>query len=60
MIDENEVIAFIKEAQLMKSLPQHPNILKLVGICGSPFCIITGKYFSFLFLLLMYFKKIKF
>lgn len=42
LVDEKGVEDFLKEAKMMKNLPKHPNILKYIGICVNPFCIITG------------------
>ncbi len=36
--DEEE---FAKEAGLMKQLRPHKNVIQLLGVCSSPFCIIT-------------------
>jgi serine/threonine protein kinase len=41
-IEENEIESFLKEATLMKEMKPHPNVLQLIGITASPFCIITG------------------
>lgn len=41
VIDSKEVDAFVKEAEVMRKLSPHPNVLGFVGICSSPFCIVT-------------------
>jgi serine/threonine protein kinase len=41
VIDESEIATFLQEAELMTNLPEHPNVLQLIGICASPFCIVT-------------------
>ena len=41
IVDEKEIEGFIKEAELMRNLPPHPNILNLLGISPQPFCLIT-------------------
>jgi len=41
IIDEKQLNDFIKEAELMKKLPKHPNIVKFIGITSNPFSIVT-------------------
>ena len=41
IIDEKQIDEFLKECEVMKKLPKHPNILKFIGICNNPFSILT-------------------
>jgi serine/threonine protein kinase len=41
VINPTELSSFIQEAELMKSIGTHPNIIKLVGIVSDPFCIVV-------------------
>ncbi len=52
IVDEKEIEGFLKEAEVMRALAPHPNVLKFIGICRRPFCLVTGllqKYLLSLF-----------
>lgn len=38
---KTEMQNFLLEAEVMKQLPEHPNVISFIGLCASPFCIIT-------------------
>ena len=38
---EEQVAAFQKEAELMKKIRPHKNVLQLLGVCHVPLAIIT-------------------
>jgi len=40
-VSENEIKAFIGEAELMRNLSNHPNVVQFIGLVAHPFCIIT-------------------
>lgn len=40
-LTEEEMMEFIKEIELIKSIPYHSNIVPLFGICENPLCIVT-------------------
>jgi serine/threonine protein kinase len=42
---EKEMSEFLKEGELTRSIPHHPNVIKCLGICLMPLCIGTLKYF---------------
>ena len=41
IINEKEIECFLQEAELMRTLPKHPNIVNFIGICAQPFCLVT-------------------
>jgi len=40
-VSQAEIKGFVAEADLMRKLPPHPNVVKFIGLIAQPFCIIT-------------------
>ena len=38
-LSDKQIKEFLKEAEITRSVPHHPNVIKCVGICLSPLCI---------------------
>jgi len=41
IVSENEIKGFVAEADLMRNLSEHPNVVQFIGLIAQPFCIIT-------------------
>lgn len=41
MISKDELVSFIEEAEIMKQMTPHPNVVLFLGIVDDPFCIVT-------------------
>ena len=40
-IDAKSIQEFLEEAKTMMKIPQHKNVINLIGICSDPLCIVT-------------------
>jgi hypothetical protein len=38
---EKQMSEFLKEAELTRSIPPHPNVIRSLGICLTPLCLGT-------------------
>ena len=41
--EETNTEEFLQEAKVMSTIPQHPNVIRLIGFCRLPVCIVSGK-----------------
>ena len=46
-VTEGNLQEFVQEAELMKSIRPHTNVVQFLGICEDPFLIVTGNGFLF-------------
>jgi hypothetical protein len=41
--EEANTEEFLQEAKVMSTIPPHPNVIRLIGFCRLPVCIVSGK-----------------
>jgi hypothetical protein len=38
-LSEKQITEFLKEAELTKNIPPHPNVIRCIGVCLNPLCL---------------------